>query len=418
MCRRHAAHFFFMEENNFGGFNYDFHDTLNQGLKYGENVKYRDKQQQHEYGQQVALQLQSQEFAMDYEGKMEAMMKAGINPLTAAAGLASASTPAISSVPSTGVGQGVNAFNAATGAVKSLADAANAVTGGKASLADAAFKNGTLEPTIDKLNAEAATEWQKLGLTSAERQIAETTLKYADENAIRDLQIKRVNINLLSQQYKNLKATHDNIIAEYDKIIAQKDLAISQQEYYDALKGKTDEEKRWIKERNDFWKENGFDLNANGIHNIIAQMVANDRDAEAFLEKYIDYGGRYQSAVSDAEQNAIDKYAYSIAYRRQRGENVADIVDNRVGGWSDLVGRIAEHLDFHFENVLNGFKNIPKNQQGKKIRDELTMVLNNAYKSQEDFPNDKDIPKLIEDLQFALSLSNNELAEWYSKNWK
>lgn len=406
-----------MEENNYGGFDYDFHETLNQGLKYGEDLKYRDKQQQHEYGQQVALQLQSQEFAMDYEGKMNAMMKAGINPLTAAAGLAGASTSAISSVPSTGVGQGVNAVNAASEAVKTL-------SGGAKDVVESVAQGTKLDPEKNQIIADTYLKYKEagyndemakglaiansympaekfLGLVSLSGQIRNLHGEYL--NMMKDIDVKNERIKEIEKHIKEMGSTislNEKLALESEKRALQIEAQTEETQWLNNKRNELDIDPRSPLEMNMFMS--GVKYGPDDARYTTGNQILFDTNYNRFSGQY----------------SAEDKYAYSIAYRRQRGENVADIVDNRIGGWPDLIGRVSEHVDIHIGNIVNGIKNVPKNQQGKKIREELTMVLNNAYKSQEDFPDDKDIPRIIEDLQLALSLSNNELVEWYSKNWK
>lgn len=357
------------------------------------------------------------------ENQMKRMKAAGINSNTAAAGIAGGGSSG-ASVQAPSSAQGAAAQN-----LSSLAQVASSIGNimqGAAANRQAGVAEQKMPSEIDKLNAEAATEWEKMGLTAAERQIAETNLKYADESAFRDLQIKRVNVHMVNQQYKNLKAQHDNIIAEYDEILARKDLAISQKEYYDTLEAKTNEEQKWLKIQREFWEQQGYDLNANGVHNIIAQMVARDVDPEPFIEKYVGYIGRYQTALSEAEQAAIDKYAYSIASRRRRGENIADLVYGQVGslwGFVDKVFRnimknVDDFVSFGGKSVEQAYSWISeqiKNKQYNNVRNYFQDILEDLRAMPNPSP---DIQESIDSIEMLLQMSNKELYDYWSKSKK
>lgn len=369
--------------------------------------------QQREFKQQEYLLDKEQQWSSEQE-RMKRMKAAGINANTAAAGIAgSASNPTAPTVS--------NATGAPAAGVSALGGALGSIMQGTAANRQAGVAEQKMPSEIDKLNAEAATEWEKMGLTSAERQIAETNLKYADESAFRDLQIKRVNVHMVNQQYKNLKAQHDNIIAEYDEILARKDLAISQKEYYDTLEAKTNEEQKWLKIQREFWEENGYDLNANGVHNIIAQMVARGVDPEPFIEKYVGYIGRYQTALSEAEQAAIENHSYAIARARRNGDNVSDVAYGRIGSWADALGRAGQLLfgNYKVDGLFGGNKANSKSD-ASEIRQYLTGVLNDAY-SKLDGASKNDaisINNLINQLRGALEMSNEELIDWYNLSFK
>lgn len=370
--------------------------------------------QHREFAQQEYLLDKEQQWSSEQE-RMKRMKAAGINSNTAAAGIAgAASNPTAPTVS--------NATGAPAAGVSALGGAIGNIMQGAAANRQAGVAEQKMPSEIDKLNAEAATEWEKMGLTSAERQIAETNLKYADESAFRDLQIKRVNVHMVNQQYKNLKEQHDNIIAEYDEILARKDLAISQKEYYDTLEAKTNEEQKWLKIQREFWEENGYDLNANGVHNIIAQMVARGEDPEPFIEKYVDYIGRYQSALSESEQAAIDKFAYSIGYRRRHGENAADVVNGSVGGPVGFLNRVlnigAGFLEGAASKIKGLFGDVKDSHDVKPVRDELSMVLRNAHIQLERDPNDKNAQEVIDLISPVLELTNKEMLEWFNRYWK
>lgn len=232
--------------------------------------------QQREFEQQEYLLEKEQAFALDYKSKMDAMKEAGINPLTAAAGLAgtsaSPSAPAVATNTggaSAGLGAGANALNA--------------ITGGAASLADAAFKNMTANPTAEKLRNEAGLAFESMGLTAAQKDIAVASAQYADENALRDIQLKRVNVHLVAQQYKNAKATHEQILEDINLKIQQAELAGNQSEYYDQLRLRTQEETEWIKTDNEFWNAHGYNRNANSQDAIIASLIAQGIDPEPYI---------------------------------------------------------------------------------------------------------------------------------------
>ena len=265
--------------------------------------------------------------------QMKRAKAAGINPLTAAAGIAG--TDLGSSIPSSGVGytgsdtDRINSvLNAVNGTLGAVSDVGNAITGGQSSLADAAFKRATQDPTIEKLRSDASSAFEKAGLDKIQAEIAGYTLKYADENAILDMQTKRVNIRRISQEYANLKAEHYNILKEYDDIEANIALKYSEKEVAEATRAKIAEDTRWIKAANDFWDSHGFLRDSNSNDSIIADLVANGIDPEPYMSSWISSAGRISGAVAHAEQVEITNSTYDRYIEQFRAENDYKRSDN------------------------------------------------------------------------------------------
>lgn len=299
--------------------------------------------QQREFEQQEYMQDKQNEWNSAQQ-QMKRAKEAGINPLTAASAIAgNGSSGAVSPEPS--------AAGAAAGGLGAVSGLANAITGGKASLAKAALdksnKNRTdtlLPDEKRKLQNEADKEFELVGLNKAQRILAASSAEYADENALRDIQMKRVRVQQMSQEYKNLKAQHEQIMEDINVKIAEAKALNKQADYYAALKLKTDEETRWIKADNDFWDANGFDRHANSNDLIISQLIAEGKDPDKYIESWINYQERYSYAVQKGTSRAERSYGTSKSPWEMGDKYLKRFID-----W--VKGNGEENPDYMFEQM-------------------------------------------------------------------
>lgn len=335
--------------------------------------------------------------------QMKRVKEAGINPLTAAGAIAGNGTSSATAVPQPA--SSVNPIGDVAGAVGSLSGGFGSVAKGLSDLSTKKETDTLLHEKLRNLRNDADLKFEQAGLTKSQAVIAAASAEYADENELRDIQMKRVRVKQMSQEYKNLKAVHEQILADIDDKIASAELKGSQQDYYTALKLKTDEETRYLKETNDFWDANKFDRFTNANDLIISQIIANGGDPDDYIQAWIDYHGQYQGAVSFAEAEA---------------KNTSDELHGRIGSPADLAGRIAKiGTDWITKGLDDAVSFLKGNLSARQIRNELQLVLDNSFDQLEKYPEDKErLTPIISDIQMALSLSNKELKKWYDSNWK
>lgn len=304
------------------------------------------------YPQEKEARQMEEQLLMDKiepSARMKGLKDAGINPNTAAAGVVGSQ----SQVPASS--ESVNPIGDVAGAVGGVAGAAGSLAGSFGSIAKGIYDLGVTEPTIAKLTNEASFAFEQAGLTGAQKTLAIASAQYADENALRDIQIKRINVRSLSQNYKNLKAVHEQILADIDLKIEQARLNGSQADYYDQLKLKTQEETRWIKEDNDFWDLNGFNRNASGPDAIIAQMIANSQDPDMFIDAWSRYSHDYRqgSAMAEAESSWHSRPSTAVEAAAQLGTTVGtklrSLVENGIRTGAELLSKVASDASANAE---------------------------------------------------------------------
>lgn len=344
--------------------------------------------------------------------KMQGLIDAGINPLTAAAGIAGSG----GSSPLPASEQSTNPIGDVANAVGSVAGAAQNIVGAVSGAAK-------LPAELRNIDADTTQKLAGAGLSNAQTQGVLTDNSYKDEDWKTRLNVQRQQFENMKQELTNLKATHREIMTHCEEMISQIELNGSAKEYNEALMSKVQEETRWMKELNDWRISHNLHIVDSGIDGYIFDMALRGADIsefDNFIDIYSEWRGRVQRAVSDSQYSSEAEYAYQISNARKNGENVSDVLYGRIGSWSDAIGRAANVIGGHIDNVVSGMsakiKGLTGSAKGKAIREELTMVLNNAYDQLDKFPQDKDrITGVIADIQAALQLSNRELIEWYEK---
>lgn len=256
-----------------------------------------NRKEERQLGQQLALMSEEPSI------RMEALKKAGINPLTAAAGIAGAS-PSSTPQPASSV----NPIGDVAGAVGSVASGYDALANGVATL----FK---LKPEIDEITSRARKNLASAGLDKVNTDAVLTDNKYRDENWEAELNIKRQSYINMKQQLSNMKAQHAEIYRHIDEMMSTIELNGSQKDYFDAMQMKVQEDLRWQKELNDWCLQNKLMIRDSGVDGYIFNMMYNDvpqGDVDAFFDHYYDYcrNRNYFSTkgVRDAEvDTAFDK---------------------------------------------------------------------------------------------------------------
>lgn len=229
--------------------------------------------------------------------KMQGLKAAGINPLTAASGLAGSG----GSSPVPQPAESANPIGDVAGAVGSVAGAAQNVVGAVSGIAKLPYE-------LKNLDSDTAAKLAAAGLSDAQTQGVLTDNTYKDEDWITRLNVQRQQFDNMKQELTNMFATHREIMTHCDEMISQIELNGSLKDYHEALMARVEEKTRWLKELNDWRISHNLHITESGIDGYIFDMALNGVDIskfDNFIEIYSDWRGRTQRAVSDA-QNASD----------------------------------------------------------------------------------------------------------------
>lgn len=270
-----------------------------------------------------------QQLFMDYaepQARMQGLIAAGINPLTAAAGIAG-SNPG--NIPSP---------SASTNPIGDVAGAAGAIAGGVNSLgaASKAFQEAEqvkplAESTISKNNAEIDKWSHENGFTDAQ------TEAFNIDNQTRDT-LNRAELNIKRQQYRKMR-----IEAEY--INEQKNYISKQIQWYDeqiqaeidlAKKRSLEAEKhaflmeeqtRTEKMENDFASKYGYRREQPFDSAMLSCWFNGEYDKVEKAQNFM-YDMKYgvSHAEESAKQHAISQYAYIIANAQETAKSLNSIV--------------------------------------------------------------------------------------------
>lgn len=280
--------------------------------------------QQKEFDQQVFLMDKENEYNLP-TNQMQRLKDAGINPNTAAAGVAGNGNTSASpsSVPS--------ATAAPAQAVTAGASAAGAVSN---AMLQSSQRN-EIETMLDvnKSNVEADTiaKLEAAGLSHESASAIVKTLPYQVGNMAMDIAQKRATIDKTNQEFQNLKAYHDNIVAEYNKILAETNLIQSQEQYQKALTDLTKEQYRYQNEMNEFWKLHGY-MPDSPLDISLRNAIENGHDINAVLSSIEFYNDTLNESAAKSqitiEQAKNDFHKQTQKYlddNKIQGENRAKI---------------------------------------------------------------------------------------------
>lgn len=373
--------------------------------------------QEEEFGQQMAYQ----EWMNDYntpQHQMERMIAAGINPNTAAAGIAGAGNQAAPvSAPNSAIGAGAAGMSAAAGVGEALNNAAD-IAGNKV----AQFAKLGLEK--ENLRASTAQLLEQAGLNHWEAMSISELLPDMKAEKKADIYLKIAEREKVIQEYQNLTVEYDKKWQEIEEIkqnvVYLKQLGDVAQATEQEILARTKEQevKNWFAEEDKkLWQNHGYRMDDPIDCSLRNSMINGKTDAAATIGQAIETGSNRAALGS---LSAESEFAYTIANARKNGENASDVAYGRIGSMADLCGRIA---DLGADGILNLGQDITNwaksRRKAPEIRSELTMVLSNAYDQLENYPDDAErLNKVITDINCALSLSNKELVDWYNKNWK
>lgn len=287
-------------------------------------------------------EFEQQEYLMDKQNEyntpanqMARMKAAGINPNTAAAGIAGGgSTSAQPQAVSNNTAGASDALSSVAGALGSLGGAAN-------DMANANRTNELLELEKRKMVADTTLSLENAGLSHWSALSMSTRLPYMTANDQADFYLKLANISETKQRYKNLVAEHDNIVAGYNEIISRTKLNISEADVNQAQKGLIEENARWQKAENDFWESEGY-LRSQPSDMALRNCVVNDN-----IENAEKIGGAIETSSNRERSGFVEAEKSLQTHISQLKEQVQKAVDdNRISK------ETQKELDVLFNDVL------------------------------------------------------------------
>lgn len=248
--------------------------------------------------------------------KMEGMIAAGINPLTAAGGIASSGAPVSDPASS------VNPIGDVSGAVSDLSSGFGSVASGVSTLSK-------LGDEKENLRYDSLSKFEAAGLSHAQAMGVMTDNKYKDEDWLATLSLKYQQYDNMKAEYHNLKAQHEEIITHIDEMISQIQLNGSQSDYFTALSDKTNEELRFLKAKHDFCLSHGLYLNESGLDGYLFSMVASGADlskVKDFVEVYSNYRKNIAYADSIGKLTAEVEESFHKAFNEALGSKQVEAI--------------------------------------------------------------------------------------------
>ena len=288
--------------------------------------------------------------------KMQGMIDAGINPLTAAAGLAG-----------TGGSSQLPASEQSTNPIGDVANAVGSVAGAAQSIVGAVSGAAKLPAEIKNIDADSAAKLAAAGLSNAQTQGVLTDNTYKDEDWKTRLNVQRQQFENMKQELTNMKATHRDIMTHCDLMISQIELNGSAKEYNEALMAKVQEETRWMKELNDWRISHNLHIVDSGIDGYIFDMLMKGADIGDF-DNFIEIYSKYREDIAFAEQKGTsraermygsskspwelgDKYMKRfVDWIRSNGDDNPDVMFEQI---RDIAERLqSEHPDWDRDRVI------------------------------------------------------------------
>lgn len=418
-----------MEENNQSPWIPWQQDVENQAwFQYDWNLRNGDLISQTAYpGRAQFSEWSQQMIATMYQNwynsapeQMKRAMQAGINPFVAASGIAGAGVGSVASASPSSNPQLPQMLSAAGNLVGSA-------TGAFGNVANGIIGLSKLKHEIRNIDADTSKMFTDMGFTNLQSKAMATQLKYMDSKEQIGVWQALATFDKTKQEYNNLKAQHSNLIKEYDEIIARIDLLKAEKGEVEALKlvhdatvQKLDAESKWQGIENDFFQSHGYKLGTPIYESLRDMMIsAGEFNLETFGDVVSGYESKVQGAVEDARQGAIEKHTFAISHAHANGKNASDTLYGRIGSTMDFVGRLSAMGTNFLGQLGNKANNLFKSGKAKDIRNDLRMILDNAYDQLDKYPEDaKRINAIIEEANAALMLSNSELVEWWKKSNK
>lgn len=346
-----------MEEDNvFNKSSLDYIGEFNEGGVVSDWLKPQQKEKR----------LMSEQLFMDLVepiAKMQGLKAAGINPLTAASEISKSP----SSLPQPA---------SSTNPIGDIAGAIGAVAGGVQSLAASRGIVEKLPHEIEGIKATAAKDFAEAGLDNATTQGVLTDNTYKDADWKATLNVKRQQFNNMKAEYRNILKTHELLTEQVNQVISQTQLNGSLKDYHDSLKLKVDEDRRWLKELNDFRIDNKLFISDSGIDGYFYSQILSDGDLGAidkFIDIYSKYRGSVESAVSTAHFESELNSAYQRALAYSKGDFSGNPYNRVIQESADMVDRLGADI-VEVNNLISGYDQAFKD--GKIDKDDYLDIVN------------------------------------------
>lgn len=396
-----------MIDNGLGGIL--FGDPDASSSIFGELTGYNA--QQREFAQQEYMQDKIWEHDAP-AAQMNRMKAAGINLNTAAAGVAggnvSAPAPAVGS-PSSAPGAGLGAIGSF---IHDIASANKESQEAKQVESDA-------ETRRSLWSAQTAHELEAAGVDKETSRGLTITNGFLKAEHAQELLIKMQTFENMRSEWQNLEDEHQLNVKKlnwYDDEM-QANISLLDKKAIQASKEaeEASENAAYQKKINDFFDKYGFDPRNPDDVALRNLWLKNPDLYYKTLGVLTDKAYQFNRQGFRAEKD----FAFSIAYARQNGINASDVAYNRLGSVYDAIGRASSILGNAVDSAVTSLRNLGNSPAASQIRKEVNMVLENAYKQYDEFPEDRDrIQSVIDEWSLLLQLNNTELVQWYNHSKK
>lgn len=263
----------------------------------------------------------AEQLEMDYYGpsaKMEGMKRAGINPLTAAGGIAGSSSAAPQPASSVNpLGDVAGAFSGAAGAIKTIEEAKQVKR-----LADSNISHNDAE----------ITKWgHDNGFTDSQTEAMNIDNMTRNDLNRAELNVRRQNFLTMRDEAEKLKAEKDYIRKQlewYDEQI-QAEVNLSNKRAIEAEKHSflMEEQKRTEQMENDFCEKFGYRRGEPFDCAMVDLWFQGEYDKVKAAQDFM-YDYKYNTSlnIAEGEQTAIDNHAYSIANAQETARSLNQII--------------------------------------------------------------------------------------------
>lgn len=280
--------------------------------------------------------------------QMKRAAAAGINPFVASSGIAGSDAGSVAPTPPSTPNS--------SPLLSSVGSIASAASGSFGQFAQGIATLAKLRHEIRNIDADTENTFESLGFTKLQSKAMSIQLRYLDSKEQIGVWQALATFEKTSQEHQNLVAEHNNILAHFDEILANIDLIKAEQgevaareQFELAMKGKVDEEARFIKADNEFYIQHGYRLGT-PIYESLRDMINNGQsfDLQSFGDNVSSYEGKITAATEDAKAKASWDYrpstpAEAAAYAGSHiGSALRNLIfdSNNVNSWPELAQKL------------------------------------------------------------------------------
>lgn len=295
-------------------------------------------QQEREYGQQVALQREQNNWN-SAQSQMARAKAAGINPNTMASQISGQSQGV--DKPNTAVASGEAAADSIVGAGSAVGSLLN----GAGNFFD---KFALFGARAAGLRAGAAKDLSIAGFTDEQKRGVIIDNKYKEENAIADLNIKHQQFDNMYEEFKILQQQwkeYDKKLEWYDRqMISTLNMQDKQAMLSEKLAFESEQRKTIMVNEEQFWQDYGFGRDSN--------VDVSLRNLWYKCYKSGDFTD-YKAALED-----LFYFYEERSYRQQKGYNDSEIDSIFEKTWNEFAAKYdMENRQFEYQEQLKSFYN-------------------------------------------------------------